>query len=67
MLFSELAGIPVPDEIPAAWHADAEARTGGRMSTRLLEDTEPEVPASERARADVEGDRVVDEAIMVLL
>jgi hypothetical protein len=37
------------------------------MSTRLLEDTEPEVPASERARADVEGDRVVDEAIMVLL
>ena len=67
MLFSELAGVPVPDEIPEGWHADAEARTGGRMSTRLLEDAEPEVPASERARADVEGDRVVDEAIMVLL
>jgi hypothetical protein len=59
--------VPVPDEIPEGWHADAEARTGGRLSTRLLEESEPEVPASERARADAEGDRVVDEARMVLL
>lgn len=67
MLFSEIAELPVPDEVPAAWHTMAEERTGRPMSSRLLADVEPEVPASERARADVEGDRVVDEAILALL
>jgi acetoin utilization protein AcuC len=67
MLFSELAGIPVPDEVPAVWHRAAEERTGHTMSRRLLDDTEPEVPAGERARADLEGDRVIDEAKIVLI
>jgi hypothetical protein len=30
-------------------------------------DPEPEVPAEERARADVEGDRVVDDARALFL
>ena len=67
MLFSELAGIPVPDEVPDDWHRAAEERTGHTMSRRLLDDTEPEVPAGERARADLEGDRVIDEAKIVLI
>lgn len=67
MLFSEIAGIAVPDEVPAEWHEQACERSGRRLTARLLEDTEPEVPAAERARADVEGDRVVDEAAIALL
>ena len=60
-------GLVKYDEVPESWHAEAEARTGRTLSRRLLEETEPEVPPAERARADAEGDRVVDEAKMVLL
>ena len=35
---------------------------GVALPRRMSDDPEPEVPAEERMRADVEGDRVVDEA-----
>jgi acetoin utilization protein AcuC len=62
MLFAEMLGAQLPDELPADWVAMAEARTGETMPRRLSDDPEPEVPEDERLRADVEGDRVVDEA-----
>ena len=47
----------------------ARGRGAGRAAAahRLSDDPEPEVPAEERARADVEGDRVVDDARALFL
>jgi acetoin utilization protein AcuC len=62
MLFAEMVGADLPDEIPAAWLAEAEARSGAPLTARLRGDTEPEAPAEQRARADAEAERVVDRA-----
>jgi acetoin utilization protein AcuC len=67
MLFAEMIGVELPDEIPASWVEEAERRVGTRLPRLLSEDPEPELPAAERARADVEGDRVVDEARAFLI
>ena len=45
---------------PRSWWA-------GPLPRRLSADPEPEVPAEERARADVEGDRVVNDARALFL
>jgi acetoin utilization protein AcuC len=37
------------------------------LPRRMSDDPEPEVPEDERMRADVEGDRVVDEARALFL
>jgi acetoin utilization protein AcuC len=62
LLFAEMIGADLDDEIPESWWRESERLVGQPLPRRLSEDPEPEVPAEERARADVEGDRVVDEA-----
>ena len=62
MLFAEMIGAQLDDEIPERWWRDSEPLVGQPLPRRLSEDPEPEVSAEERARADTEGDRVVDEA-----
>jgi acetoin utilization protein AcuC len=62
LLFAEMIGAELDDEIPEQWWRESERLVGQRLPRRLSEDGEPEVPAEERARADAEGDRVVDEA-----
>jgi acetoin utilization protein AcuC len=67
MLFAEMIGAKLPDELPPEWVALAESRTGESMPTRLSDDPAPEVSEEERIRADLEGDRVVDEARALFL
>lgn len=62
MLFAEMLDAELDDEIPAGWGAEAERLVGAPLPRRMSDDPEPEAPAEERARADVEGDRVVDDA-----
>jgi acetoin utilization protein AcuC len=66
MLFAEMLGVELPDAIPAGWLATAGERAGIPLTPTLLGDPEPEVPAEERARADAEGNRVVDQALVLL-
>jgi acetoin utilization protein AcuC len=67
MLFAEMLDAELEDEIPEAWWGEAESLVGGPLPRRMSADPEPEVPAEERARADVEGDRVVDDARALFL
>jgi hypothetical protein len=68
LLFAEMTGVPLSDEIPADWLALAAERSGYEALTdRLMGDPEPEVGEDERSRADAEGHEVVDEAIRTLL
>lgn len=67
MLFAEMIGAELPDAIPEAWWSRGEEALGVPLPRTMSEDPEPEVPAEERARADVEGDRVVDEARALFL
>jgi acetoin utilization protein AcuC len=62
MLFATMIGAELDDEIPPGWLAMAESRVGQKLTARLLEDTEPQVPAEVRERADEEAQRVVDRA-----
>jgi acetoin utilization protein AcuC len=66
MLFAELVGADLDDEIPESWWRAGEQMVPGRLPRRLMEDTEPEVAIEERLRADLEGDRAVDEARALL-
>lgn len=67
LLFAEMTDVRLPDAIPADWLALAAVR-GDRddLTPVLMGDPGPEVGAAERARADAEGHRAVDEAIRVL-
>ena len=68
LLFAEMTGVPLPDEVPPDWLALAAERSGHEAFTdRLMGDPEPEVGEDERLRADAEGHEVVDEAIRTLL
>jgi len=68
LLFAEMTGEVLPDEIPADWLALAAERSGhDGLTDRLMGDPEPEVGEEERLRADVEGHETVDEAIRTLL
>jgi hypothetical protein len=62
MLFATMIGADLDDAIPAEWLAAAENRVGERLTATLLGDTQPEVPAEVRERADEEAHRVVDQA-----
>jgi acetoin utilization protein AcuC len=62
MLFAAMLDVELDDQIPPGWLAAAENRVGEKLTATLLGDTEPEVPADVRARADEEAQRVVDEA-----
>ncbi len=67
LLFAEMLDAELDDEIPESWWSAAEELVGAPLPRRLSDDPEPEVPAEERARADVEGDRVVDDARALFL
>lgn len=66
LLVAEMLDVRLPDEIPAAWLADASARAGVALTPTLLGDTEPEIPLEERARADAEAHQVIDQALLLL-
>lgn len=68
LLFAEMTGADLPDEIPADWLALAAERSSrDGLTDLLMADPEPEVGADERAAADAVGNEVVDEAIRTLL
>ena len=62
LLFAEMVGADLPDEIPAAWLAAASQRTGRGLDAAASQDPGPEVPAEHRERADLEAEQVVDQA-----
>ena len=64
LLFAEMTGAALPDDIPPEWLALARDLTDrDDLTARLMDDPEPEVAEEERTRADLEGYEVVDEAI----
>jgi acetoin utilization protein AcuC len=67
MLLAEMLGVELEDEIPEAWWREGEALVGVPLPRTMSADPEPEAPPEERARADAEGDRVVDEARALFL
>lgn len=67
LLFAQMTGADLDDTIPEAWWRDGEALVGEPLPRALSEDPEPEVPLDERLRADVDGDRAVDEAKQLLV
>lgn len=67
LLFAEMLGVELDDEIPEAWWRANEEMLGVPLPRRMSDDPEPEVPAEERIRADIDGDRVVDEARALFL
>ncbi len=66
LLLAEMLGVDLPQEIPGEWIEAARARAGIEPTPTLLGDTEPEVPLEERARADAEAHRVIDQALVLL-
>jgi acetoin utilization protein AcuC len=62
MLFAEMVGTTLEDDVPEEWLVIAEARTGRPLTSRLSADPEPEVPVEERMRADAEAHQVIDQA-----
>lgn len=67
MLFAEMLGVELDDEIPEAWWTANEETLGVPLPRRMSDDPEPEVSEEERMRADLEGDRIVDEARALFL
>jgi len=67
LLLAEMLDAELDDEIPESWSRSAEELVGRPLPRRMSEDPEPEVAPEERVRADVEGDRVVDEARAVFV
>jgi acetoin utilization protein AcuC len=64
LLFAEMTGAALPDDIPPEWLTLARDLTGrDDLTARLMDDPEPEVDEAERTRADREGHEVVDEAM----
>jgi len=64
LLFAEMTGAALPDDIPPEWLALARDLTGrDDLTARLMDDPEPEVDEAERTRADLEGHEVVAEAL----
>lgn len=64
LLFAEMTGAALPDDIPPEWLTLARDLAGrDDLTARLMDDPEPEVDEAERTHADLEGHEVVDEAI----
>ncbi len=66
LLFAEMVGAELDPQLPESWLESARERTGQRLTPRLLDDVEPVVPEGDRARADAEGNAVVDQAAALL-
>lgn len=66
LLFAEMLGAELDDEIPSSWWQEGERVVGEALPRRLMDEMEPVVALDERMRADLEGDRSVDEARVLL-
>ena len=62
LLFAEMVGADLPEELPPAWLDLARERVGQDLTATILGDSEPEAPADRRSRADVDAQAVVDQA-----
>ncbi len=67
LLFAEMVGAELPDPLPTDWLATAQERTGMTLTPNLLQEAPFATDDAERAAADAEGARVVDEAARTLL
>ncbi len=65
LLFAEMVGADLSDELDPAWLAEAARRTGAAFTSRLRDDPGSDVPAEHRQRADVEGDQVIEQAMQI--
>ena len=63
LLFAEMIGAEVPEQLPAGWVARAEETFGISLTTELLADPEPALDAGQRAQADAAGSEVIDQAL----
>lgn len=66
MLFAEMLGVTLAEELPEQWVRQASERAGFALTPTLHGDVEPEVREAERARADAEGHQAVDQARLLL-
>ncbi len=66
LLFAQMIGADLDDALPERWWREGEALVGEPLPRRMSDDPEPEAPLDERMRADIEGDRAVDEAKILL-
>ena len=62
MLFAEMVGADLSNELPADWLERAHARLGRALTPGLRDDTGPQLPAEHRQHVELEAERVVDEA-----
>lgn len=67
LLFAEMVGVELPNDLPEQWYADACERTHRQLTPRLMDEAPFEVPEQERRAADAEGNRVVDDAIRIFV
>lgn len=66
MLFAEMVGAELANDLPADWLERAQARVGRQLTPGLRDDPGPELPIEHRRNADDEAERVVDEAKAML-
>ena len=52
LLFAEMLGVELDDDIPESWRYRVRADAGVPLPRHLSDDPEPEVPLEERTRAD---------------
>ncbi len=62
MLFAEMVGAELANDLPAAWLERAQARLGRDLTPGLRDDPGPLLPVEHRQEADTEAERVVDQA-----
>jgi acetoin utilization protein AcuC len=62
LLFADMVGAELADELPSAWHAQAEERTNRVLTPRLMQEAPFAIAQAERSEADDEGNAVVDAA-----
>jgi acetoin utilization protein AcuC len=62
LLFADMVGAELADELPSAWHAQAEERTNRALTPRLMQEAPFAIAQAERSQADDEGNAVVDAA-----
>ena len=62
MLFAEMVGVDLANDLPAGWRVRAHTRLGRDLTPGLRDDPGPQLPPEHRQHADLEAERVVDEA-----
>jgi acetoin utilization protein AcuC len=62
MLFAEMVGAELANDLPTEWLERSQARIGRQLTPGLRDDPGPALPIEHRRQADAEAERVVDEA-----